>query len=492
MGINLGSAAAVVSSDGRRVPAVRRTFVGRALRLVDCGALLVAFAVVEALTSRNSSSQSQLSFWQEAIVLAFALPTWLLLAKARGLYDRDRTRADHSTPDEIAALVQLITFGSWIVLISAYIVGLHPYLPRFIAFWGLALLLLVAGRAGARAAARRAGPYAQRTLIVGAGDVGQLVAQKVIGQPGNGVELVGFIDADPKPRPDELAHIPVLGSPGEIRSIIEEHAIQRVVVAFHREVEGQTLELIRNVRDLDHVHIDIVPRLFDSLGPRSTIHTIAGFPLVNLPQTSLDPSSLFVKRCFDVVGASAVLILLMPLLVVIPLMIKLDSPGPVFYRQERIGRKGRRFRIFKFRTMRLDADAHLARLMAADPELRQEFEAKHKLSRDPRVTPVGSLLRQSSLDEVPQILNVLVGDMSLVGPRPIVEAEQHRYQDDLDRLVDVQPGMTGYWQISGRSNASYPERVRLDMAYVRNWSLGLDLLILAKTVRTLFSRQGAY
>jgi len=475
-----------------RAAASRRNFVGRALRLVDCGALLVAFAVVEAVTSRNPAGESQLSFWQEAVVLAFAMPTWLLLAKARGLYDRDRTRADHSTPDEIAALVQLITFGSWIVLISAYIVGLHPYLPRFIAFWGLALVLLITGRAAARAAARRASPYAQRTLIVGAGDVGQLVALKVVGQPASGIELVGFVDADPRPRPPELEDIPVLGSPEDIRSIIEQHDIQRVVVAFHREVEEQTLDLIRHVRDLDHVHVDIVPRLFDSLGPRATIHTIAGFPLVNLPQASLDPSSLFVKRCFDVVGATAVMIVLLPLLLVIPLMIKLDSPGPVFYRQERIGRNGRRFKIFKFRTMRIDADAHLARLMATDPELRLEFEAKHKLSRDPRVTPIGSLLRRSSLDEVPQILNVLTGDMSLVGPRPIVEAEQHRYHDDLDRLIDLPPGMTGYWQISGRSNASYPERVRLDMAYVRNWSLGLDLLILAKTVRTLFSRQGAY
>jgi exopolysaccharide biosynthesis polyprenyl glycosylphosphotransferase len=483
---------AMGEAGGSRRGVVRRNFVGRALRLVDCGALLVAFAVVEAITSRHASSDSQLSFWQETIVLAFAMPTWLLLAKARGLYDRDRTRADHSTPDEIAALVQLITFGSWITLISAYIVGLHPYLPRFIAFWGIALVLLVTGRAALRAAARRARPYAQRTLIVGAGDVGQLVAQKVVGQAGSGIELVGFIDADPKPRPVELGDIPILGRPEEIRSVIEEYDIQRIVVAFHREVEEQTLGLIRNVRDLDHVHIDIVPRLFDSLGPRATIHTIAGFPLVNLPQTSLDPSSLFVKRCFDVVGAAAVLIVLMPLLVVIPLMIKLDSPGPVFYRQERIGRNGRRFRIFKFRTMRVDADEHLARLMANDPELRREWEAQHKLSRDPRVTPIGTLLRKSSLDEVPQILNVLLGDMSLVGPRPIVEAEQHRYRDDLDRLIDLPPGMTGYWQISGRSNASYPERVRLDMAYVRNWSLGLDLLILAKTVRTLFSRQGAY
>ena len=475
-----------------RKTAYRPNLVGRALRLVDCGALLVAFAVVEASLSRQRTGDTQLSFWQETIVLAFAMPTWLLLAKARGLYDRDRTRADHSTPDEIASLVQLITFGSWIVLISAYIVGLHPYLPRFIAFWGIALVLLVTGRAAARSAARRTRPYAQRTLIVGAGDVGQLVAQKVVGQPNSGIELVGFIDADPKPRPEDLADIPVLGPPEEIRSIIEEYGVQRVVVAFHREVEEQTLDLIRNVRDLDHVNIDIVPRLFDSLGPRATIHTIAGFPLVNLPLTSLAPSSLFVKRCFDVVGAAAVLILLLPLLLIIPLLIKLDSPGPVFYRQERIGQNGRRFRIYKFRTMRLDADAYLTRLMETDPALRLEFEAKHKLARDPRVTRIGMMLRKSSLDEVPQILNVLIGDMSLVGPRPIVEAEQHRYHEDLDRLIDLPPGMTGYWQISGRSNASYPERVRLDMAYVRNWSLGLDLLILAKTVKTLFSRQGAY
>lgn len=470
----------------------RAHFVGRALRLVDCGALVVAFAIVETFVSRRGGAGDQLSPLEETAVLAFSLPTWLLLAKARGLYDRDRTRADHSTPDEIAALVQLITFGSWIVLISAYVVGYHPYLPRFIAFWTIALVLLVLGRAATRAAARRARPYVQRTVVVGAGAVGQLLAEKVLAQRHSGIELVGFVDSDPRPRPPELRHVPVLGGPDEIRRIVAEYDVARVVVAFSREVEEQTLSLIRHIRDMEHVQIDIVPRLFDTLGPRATLHTIAGFPLVNLPKASLAPSSLFVKRCFDVVGGVAILILLVPILVVLPVLIKLDSPGPVFYRQERLGRSGQRFKIFKFRTMRADADAHLARLMASDPALRSEFAANHKLADDPRVTRIGKLLRNSSLDEVPQILNVILGHMSLVGPRPIVEAEQHRYRDDLERLIDLPPGMTGYWQISGRSNVSYPERVRLDMAYVHNWSLGLDLLILAKTARALFSRQGAY
>lgn len=477
----------VVTARARRR---RAHFIGRALRLTDCAALVAAFAIVEVVLA-SAGRGDRLGTAEEVALLGLALPTWLVLAKARGLYDRDRTRADYSTPDEIAALAQLITFGSWIVLVAAYLIGLHLYLPRAILFWLLALVLLVAGRAITRTAARRARPYIQRTVIVGAGEVGQLVARKVLDQPHSGIELVGFVDAEPRERPAELEQVPVLGPPARIRDLVDHYEVDRVVVAFSRDVDEQTLALVRDIRDRE-IQIDIVPRLFDSLGPRATLHTIAGFPLVNLPEASLSSSALFVKRVFDFMGSLLLLVLLAPMFALVALLIKLDSPGPVFYRQERLGLHGRPFKILKFRTMRIDADEHLARLIATDPELRREYEANHKLARDPRVTRVGSVLRRTSIDELPQILNVLWGEMSLVGPRPIVEAERRRYRDDASRLIDLPPGMTGYWQISGRSNVSYAERVRLDMAYVRNWSLGLDLLILAKTVRALLSGQGAY
>ena len=483
----LGTDVPIVEHDPRR----RARLVLRLLGAVDCLAIVAAFSFTELLFANRSGSAPQLQTWEEAIVAALALPTWLVLAKASGLYDRDRTRVDHSTPDEVATLVQLVSLGSWLVLVAAYAMHLHPYLPHFITFWATSLVALVVARSVTRAILHRSRAYVQRTVIVGAGEIGQLIALKLVAQPSFGIELVGFVDADPRSLSPNLRDVPVLGGADRIGDIVAWYGIDRVIVAFSRELDERTLVLIAALRD-QRVQIDIVPRLFESLGPRAALHTLSGFPLVSVSEPTLSPLSLLVKRCFDVVGSLILFVLLAPTFVVVALLIKLDSPGPIFYRQERLGHKGETFKILKFRTMRIDADAYLASLIERDPALRAEFKALHKLTNDPRVTRLGRFLRAASLDELPQILNVLKGDMSLVGPRPIVWAERHRYRHEVEALIDVRPGMTGYWQISGRSNVSYPERVRLDLAYARNWSIGLDLLILAKTVRTLFLRQGAY
>jgi lipopolysaccharide/colanic/teichoic acid biosynthesis glycosyltransferase len=207
------------------------------------------------------------------------------------------------------------------------------------------------------------------------------------------------------------------------------------------------------------------------------------------------------KRGFDVVAASVALIVLSPLLAAIALLVTLDSRGPVLYRHRRIGLSGRPFDLFKFRTMRLEycrgeryggeaAEEAFAQLLADDTR-REEFERSYKLSGDPRVTRIGHFLRGSSLDELPQLINVVRGDISLVGPRPITEDELERYGDLVDVLLGVRPGITGYWQINGRSNTDYHERVRLDLAYLMDRSLGLDLKILARTPHALRSRNGA-
>jgi exopolysaccharide biosynthesis polyprenyl glycosylphosphotransferase len=472
----------------RRDLARRPHMIGKTLALADGMALVLAFALAELVVARQTGQSYRV---QETILLLGSLPTWLILAKARGLYDRDQHSADHSTADELGPIIYSVTLLAWIVLILDYAVGVHSYVPMLIVFWLVALPAIVVGRVAARVLVAQLAPYGQRTLVVGAGDVGQLVALKLVSRRRSGMKLVGFVDADPRLRNDQLLGIPIVGKPDETREIVERMSIDRVIIAFSRDDNEQTLALVKTLRDA-RVQIDIVPRLFDSLGPRATLQTLDGFPLVHVSEPSLSPYALFVKRCFDLVGASLLLVLLAPLFVAIAIQIKLDSPGPVFYGQKRLGRRGRSFTILKFRTMRSDADVHLARVIAENDSLRQEFEALHKLTNDPRVTRIGSILRRSSLDELPQIINVIRGDMSLVGPRPIVDDERHRYSDDLERLVDLWPGMTGYWQISGRSSVSYPERVRLDMAYVRNWSLGLDLLILAKTARALIGKQGAF
>jgi Undecaprenyl-phosphate galactose phosphotransferase WbaP len=206
----------------------------------------------------------------------------------------------------------------------------------------------------------------------------------------------------------------------------------------------------------------------------------------------LDPANRIAKRALDLAGVLVGAVVLVPLTALLALAIRLDSPGPALYRQERIGFGGRHFRVWKFRTMVTGADGVLADLLARDPGAAEEWARHHKLARDPRVTRVGRWLRRTSLDELPQLWNVLRGEMSLVGPRPIVDEEVAHYGEAFELFSAVRPGISGYWQVSGRSRVPYPERVEYDTYYVRNWSIWLDAVILARTVDVVLRREGAY
>jgi Undecaprenyl-phosphate galactose phosphotransferase WbaP len=204
------------------------------------------------------------------------------------------------------------------------------------------------------------------------------------------------------------------------------------------------------------------------------------------------PWSRYLKRALDVATTITLGLPALPIIAILAFVVRISSPGPIFYGQERIGRHGRRFKAWKFRTMYQNADAVLARYLELHPELAAEWQANHKLRHDPRVTWIGSWLRVTSLDELPQIWNVLVGQMSLVGPRPIVTAEIDKYADRYEHYIKVLPGITGLWQVSGRNNTTYRERVDLDTYYVQNWSLWLDIYILACTVKVVLLGEGAY
>jgi lipopolysaccharide/colanic/teichoic acid biosynthesis glycosyltransferase len=216
-------------------------------------------------------------------------------------------------------------------------------------------------------------------------------------------------------------------------------------------------------------------------------------PLIAIPPTQLSPSALVLKRALDVVGSAIGLVLLSPVFAVIAIRIKLGSPGPVFFRQERPGVGGRRFRVVKFRTMHVTGPDDPAAPPLRETRLNDEYRRRFKLANDPRVTPIGRWLRRTSIDELPQLWNVLRGEMSLVGPRPmLIEELEGRWHDpSLRRTLRVKPGITGYWQINGRSDLDYDDRVRLELSYVANWSLGLDLTIMMRTIQVLFSARGA-
>jgi exopolysaccharide biosynthesis polyprenyl glycosylphosphotransferase len=487
----------------RRAAARRRGWlVARMLVVADVAGLALAFLLSQLVWSGSPAAPGQVTGPDELAVFAITLPVWVAAAKVYGLYDNDDERTDHSTADDLIRVFHLITVGTWLLFILSSAFGFfQPELGRLVVFWFLGTVLISLFRSCARAFCRRRITYQQNTIIVGAGSVGQFVARKLQSHTEYGVNLVGFADADPKELGPELAAMPVLGSVEDLPALVRLFDIERVIFAFSRETESEMLEHAAAIRLLD-VQVDIVPRLYETVGPNATIHTIEGLPLLGLSPAVPTRSSLAVKRMIDMTASAAGLIVLSPLLGVIALAIKWDSRGPVFYRQERVGRDGKPFRLLKFRSMHLDqcrgeayggqtAEEEFQRLMS-DPGRQREFELTFKLHGDPRVTRVGRILRGTSLDEIPQLFNVLRGHMSLVGPRPITEAEVVRYGGKAASLLAVKPGMTGYWQINGRSSLDYGDRVRLDSTYVASWSLRLDWQILAKTVRVLLSRSGAF
>ncbi len=463
--------------------------------------LSVAF-MAAALTFRSRATGTDALGLRSELLLVFAtLPCWLLLAKLHGLYDRDEEHAAHGTVDDLLGIVKVVTIVSWFVLLGSWVSGAaRPYPPKLFAFWAFAILLVVGSRAAARAICRHLPAYVQNTVLVGAGDVGALLVQKFRDRPEYGVRVVGFVDDEGS---DERLgdHVPYLGSTERLPDLVRRLEVERVVVGFPSLPRSRVVALVRELRGLD-VQVDVVPRLFELVSPNADINTVQGLPLIGLPALRADRAALAVKRAVDVGGAALGLVLLAPVFGWIALRIRLDSPGPVFYRHQRIGVEGRPFRLLKFRTMYVEdsigdeyggeaARREFLRVLE-DPERRREFERSQKLVDDPRVTRFGAFLRRLSLDELPQLVNVLRGDMSIVGPRPVTEAELVRYGGDVASLLVFRPGITGYWQVNGRSQTDWDDRVRLDLAYAHGWSLKLDFLILGKTVWVLLKSHGAY
>ncbi len=468
----------------RRTAIVRRRgwLVRRALLLADLVGLLLAFFVAQWLFGASESAIDHVGEETEWLVFLMTLPGWAIVAKLYGLYDRDEERTDHSTVDDVVGVFHLVTVGTWLFFATAWLTGIaNPDMPKLVAFWALAILLVAIGRATARALCRRSVTYLQNTIIIGAGDVGQTIARKLLNHPEYGINLVGFVDDEPKERREDLRHLVLLAGPDRLPGLIRLFDVERVIIAFSNQPHEDTLDLIRSLKDLD-VQIDIVPRLFELVGPNVGFHSVEGVPLFGLPPLRLARSSKLLKRTMDLTLSVVGLVLLSPLLVAVALAIKLDSRGPVFFRQVRMGKNGV-FRMWKFRTMALNADerkhevAHLNKHLhnGGDPRM-------FKIPNDPRMTRVGSFLRRYSLDELPQLINVVMGEMSLVGPRPLIlDEDQHIATWGRQRL-DLKPGITGPWQVLGRTEIPFEEMVKLDYLYVTSWSLIHDLRLILRTL----------
>jgi exopolysaccharide biosynthesis polyprenyl glycosylphosphotransferase len=477
----------------RTTARVRRRgwLVRRTLMWADALGLSLAFASSELLFAGAHSNLSRLNTVVEAVLFCVTLPLWLVVAKLYGLYARDESRANHTTTDDIVGVFHLVTIGAWVLLVGAWATRVaSPAFTKVVVFWALAVPLVALARSGARAFCRRRLSYLQNTVIVGAGDVGQLVGRKILQHPEYGINLVGFVDDQPKEQGPGLEQLALLGSPDRLRRIVRALDIERVIVAFSNDPYERTIELVRSLKDLE-VQIDIVPRLFDLLSPSVEVHTLEGIPLLGMPPLHLSRSSRLLKRTMDVVLAAIGLVLFAPLFLVIAFLIKAEAPGPIFFRQIRMGTGAKVFWIFKFRTMVADADErkadvrHLNKHAAAGGDPRM-----FKIPEDPRTTRVGRFLRRCSLDELPQLINVLKGEMSLVGPRPLILDEDREVDDWARRRLDLRPGMTGLWQVLGRSDIPFDDMVKLDYQYVTTWSLWQDFRLLFRTIPLVLRAQG--
>ena len=413
---------------------------------------------------------------------------WFVALVAQGAYS---VRHFGGGPDEYRS----VTFAS---LATAGIVAMTCYLLQLPLSRGFLLLtfllgipLLLLERFTLRKIVhrmRRGGRLLHRVIAVGGPSGIAEVYDSLRRAQYLGYQIVGACVPDGLGVEPERFPVPVLGRVAETRRLCNEYGADTVLVA--RGGYGTSHELRRIAWDLEGSSIElvVVPSLTDVAGPRIHMRPVAGLPLLHLEEPQAGEAGGLSKRLFDVVLAGLALMVLSPVLLVVAALVKLHDGGPVLFRQPRIGREGETFQMLKFRSMVVDAEARLAALRDQN-----EFDSVlFKMKEDPRITPLGRILRRYSIDELPQLVNVLRGEMSLVGPRPPLSSEVDRYADDVHRRLLVRPGLTGLWQVSGRSGLSWDESVRLDLYYVDNWSMTSDLVIIAKTVRAVVGSSGAY
>jgi|SRR3954468_2866536 len=473
------------------LPRRRGWLMPRMLLVADLGGLTAALF---ASTLIWSAGAHHLDGAALLLLLVVASPTWLVVAKLHGLYDRDEQRADNSTVDDLVGVFHVVTLVVWITLITALVTGfVSADLTQLAVLWALAFAFVTMARGVARAAGRRSPHYVQNTIIVGAGDIGQLVARKLVKHPEYGLNLVGFVDSAPKSRRNDLDDLVVLGAPDELRELIEELDVHRVVIAFSNDSAEETLDVVRALGDLD-VQVDVVPRLFELVSAKVSVHSVEGLPLIGVSTARLTPAAKVAKRTIDIAVSAVALLALAPVFAYFAWRIKRDSPGPVFFRQTRLGLHMREFTALKFRTMKADTDQseHRAYIHSiSQPGAGTNGNGLFKLERSDAITPFGSWLRKTSLDELPQLINVLRGDMSLVGPRPCIPYETETFKEHhFDRFL-VPGGITGLWQVTARANSTFTEALDMDVAYARGWSLGLDLRLLLRTPFQLLRQRGA-
>lgn len=450
----------------------------RLLGLSDAVAVLTAVLIALAIGEHPMRPWHELP-WSLAVV-----PLMVLLFKTYGLYDRDAKRISHSTTDDVPALFHATVIGGLLLwLYSRYSpMGRLDFLEVLL-FGAAVLALVLAGRFITRYLGMRIFG-AENALLIGRSDMGHTLAAKLAAHPEHRLGVVGLL-APTHVEPDGTEALPRLGGLEHFDEVVANYKVSRVIFSFRDVDEIELEELLRRCRELS-LKVSALPGLSDVLGPAVEVDDVEGVTVLGVNPPWLPRSSRALKRAMDLAIAGPLLVLLSPLLLLIVVAITLDSRGPVLFAQRRVGKGGKHFTLLKFRTMSSDAEQRRAELLAqsADPNWL-------KLDHDPRITRIGRWLRRFSLDELPQLWNVLRGEMSMVGPRPLIEADDARVALWARGRLDLTPGLTGYWQVLGRTRIPFEEMVKLDYLYVMNWSLWEDVRLMLKTLPAVLGGRGA-
>jgi exopolysaccharide biosynthesis polyprenyl glycosylphosphotransferase len=413
------------------------------------------------------------------------LPLWIALFRAYGVYAAGSRRVGYATVDDIPRLAHAFLVGT--VAMSLFLEVSPAKMPsasEIVAFVVVAFALALTFRVLVRKLALRLFG-AERVLFVGSGQMTPILVRQMLRQSRYGLEPVAALT-----RPEnEMWPLP-LADAGALADVdpgayIVEHGIERVIVSAEGVDDESLFELINVCRQLG-VKISALPSLASMMGPAATVDHLEGITLIGINTPSLARSNRIFKRAMDIVGALGLLLVTAPLWIAAAVAIKLESRGPVLFRQSRIGRGGKPFRVVKFRTMVADAEARRAELLE---QSRQDEWLD--LEHDPRITRVGRVLRMTSMDELPQLWNVLRGDMSLVGPRPLIAEEDKNVNGWARGRLDLTPGMTGVWQVMGRTHIPFEQMIMLDYLYVANWSVWTDIKLMLQTVPVVLTRRGA-
>jgi exopolysaccharide biosynthesis polyprenyl glycosylphosphotransferase len=459
-------------------PLFRDAVFRRLLIVADLAAAIGGLAVLAAASRHGLST----------ITLA-AIPLIVVLAKLGGRYDHDEVVLRKSTLDEVPALLVLAAAYALAWSLVAFAAGPKPSLggTGVVILWAATSALLVGGRGSARMLAQLAAPP-ERILIVGGSNARTMLARSLQADPGARVEVIGYLPLEDERR----SHADWGGqsrrrrdlSLDDLEAVVREERVDRVFLIPTSADSETMLAAVRRVSAIG-VKLSIVPRLFEVVGSAIEFDMVGGVTVLGVRRPGLGRSSLALKRTMDVIGAGICLLALAPVALMIALAVKLDSVGPLFFRQARVGRDGRKFQMIKFRSMVDGAEAQRAALSSLN-----ELDGIFKLRSDPRVTRIGRWLRRTSLDELPQLINVLRGEMSLVGPRPLVIDEDALVEGRHRDRLQMAPGMTGPWQVLDHPRPPLSEMVKTDYLYAANWSLWNDLKIMLRTVTHVVAQRG--